>query len=374
MQERKYELIINKGNTYEQTLLTKKDFLIETSKLLREPKKIFMGMGNFLELGDYNNLLDAVLFSDEGVQLEKVLDKNNRKMSEKGNIPYTFFKLGVYYPDFLLKDVPVSCVTAIGKKTRLVPGAENLIKYLKKYDPLILSAIPYEIALEITKRLNLNTENLITTKYKISEDESRKERFSGGIERFISGDRKSIEIERVLIDANFKEDQIVYIGSGEAGIKTFTRFKNSIAFNPIENIMPETGINVYGPSLESILVLFNFDGILDHYLGSAIMEDNFPSLVVFSEVKEKAEQLIKLEKEHYQLQRNKLGQMVEYSGNSFDSVLHEIDVALKGSNVDMDQVRSMINERIIKFARNPKAFVKKVYNIAIERYKAFGAA
>ena len=71
---------------------------------LKKPKKIFLGMGDFLEVGDYSKLLDSVFYDEGSVHFEKILDKNNRKIAEMGNIPFSFFKLAVYYPEFLLKE------------------------------------------------------------------------------------------------------------------------------------------------------------------------------------------------------------------------------------------------------------------------------
>ncbi len=372
MEKIKHELIINHGDTFERRVLDKKDFLWETSRLLREPKQIFMGLGNFLELGDYNNLLDSLLFSEKSMKLEKVLDKNNRRMSQKGNIPFSFFKLGVYIPDFLLKDVPTSFVSTIAKKSRLAPGAKNFVKYIKDYNPLVLSAIPYGFAIELVRRIGLDKENLVSTDYKVKKDKSGRYFYAGGLNRFISGDRKSIEIERVMIDNDLTDDDVVYIGSGEAGTKTFTRVKHSVAFNPSLNIMPVSEINIYGSSLESLLVLFNFDGSLDKFLSSTRMEEYLPTLVVYSKCREKSDELLEIEKHHRNWQNGVMAQRVEHSESSYDSVVNEIDIDLKGSTIDIDAIREMISERIKTYYENPQNIVKKIYNIALERYKSLG--
>jgi hypothetical protein len=68
------------------------------------------------------------LLDQEVAKLEGILDKNNRRVSEYVDIPLSFFKLAVYYPDFLFKDIPVECISIIGKKARLFPGTEIFIK------------------------------------------------------------------------------------------------------------------------------------------------------------------------------------------------------------------------------------------------------
>ncbi|MCU0849166.1 MAG: hypothetical protein MUD12_14895 [Spirochaetes bacterium] len=372
MSETKFELAINRGKSYEHLFLGKKDFLAETSKLFKEPKKIFLGMGNFLELGDYHNLLDSVLFFEEGIELEKILDKNNRRVAAEGNIPFSFFKLAVYFPDFLLKDVPASCLSIIGKKSRLAPGAEIFFQHIKKYSPLVLTAIPYSIAIEFIKRLGLGKENLFATDYKVKKDNSQRVIFTGGINRFVSGDRKSIEIEKCMIDNSLTENEVAYIGSGEAGMATFSRIRNSIAFNPTINVMPESRINVYGSSLESLLVLFNFNEGLRPYLMSGMMDDCLPSLVVYSESREKPKELMELEMEHRRYQKNILSQRVEHSGTGFDTVLNDINVELKGSPIGIENIREMVYERIKKHMENPQEIVKTIYSIARERYKSLG--
>jgi hypothetical protein len=121
-----YTLIENHGNgrPFEIRSLGKNEFLQILPSLWKEPKKVFLGLGDFLEIGDYSTLMDNIFFDTEGIKLENILDINNRKISLQGGIPYSFFKLAVYFPDFLLKDVPTSCVSVIGEKSRLFPGAE----------------------------------------------------------------------------------------------------------------------------------------------------------------------------------------------------------------------------------------------------------
>jgi hypothetical protein len=369
----KYTLIINRGNRdgFDIRTLEKKEFLRETSTLLERPKKIFLGLGDFLEFGDYNKLLDSIFFDEEAVQLENILDKINRELSEEGNIPFSFFKLAVYFPDFLLKDVPTTCVSAIGKKSRLFPGAETFVKYIKEYDPLVLTAIPFEIAIEFVKRVGLGEKNLIATQYKVSNNEKNTEVFAGDIHRFISGDRKSIEIEKVMNEKELRDDEVVYIGRGEAGVKTFATV-NSVAFNPPENIIPASRITLYGSSLEALLVLFNFEGELEKLLLSEAIEQYLPSLVVYSEVKEKPQELIDIELEHGKMQNNFIGQRIEHSGESYSSVERDIEVAFGGSSIDINAVRRMISERMSIYRKNPQQLVNDISWISRDRYTNFG--
>lgn len=375
MAEEKYNLIINRGieEGFEIRSLEKKDFLRETSSLLKKPRKIFLGLGDFLEVGDYNKLLDSIFFDEEGVQLENILDKINRRISEEGNIPFSFFKLAVYFPDFLLRDVPTACVTAIGRQSRLFPGAVNFVKYIKEYDPLVLTAIPREIAIEFVKRVGLGEKNLIATEYKVRLNESARDVYAGDINRFISGDRKSIEIERVMNEQELREEEVVYIGRGEAGVKTFSTV-NSIAFNPPENIIPASRINLYGSSLESLLVLFNFDGELEKFLLSDAIEEYLPPLVVYSEAKKKSPELIDLELREGHMQNNIIGQRIEYSGESYYSVERDIEVAFGGSSIDIRAVRQMISNRMANYKKNPQKLVREISAIAKERYMNFGRA
>ena len=371
MIEQKYILVHNRGlEGFDINPLDKKDFIRETSKLFHRPKKIFLGLGDFLEVGDYNILIDSLFYDNEGIRFENILDKNNRKLAEEGNIPVSFFKLGVYFPDFLLKNVPVYCVSMIGRKSRLFPGAEVFVKYIKEYEPIVLSAMPEEIAIEIVDRLDLDERNLVSTEYKTKKVDGIKNVYSGDITRFISGDRKSLEIEKIMAGKGYKEKEVVYIGRGEAGAKTFSAV-NSIAFNPSANIIPESRINVYGSSLEALLVLFNFDGELEKFLLSDVSEEFLPSLVVYSDVREKSDKLIEIERQHCNYQNNILGQRIEHSGDSYESVRREIDIALGGSNIDIQKVRESISRRLEVFRNNPQELVKQIYGIAKERYKNF---
>ena len=367
-----YDLIYNFGKEkgFEKCSFEKKDFLRETAKLIKEPKKIFLGLGDFLEIGDYNKMMDSVFFDEDGVKFENILDSNNRKISLEGNIPFSFFKIAVYFPDFLLKDVPTSCISAIGEKARLFPGAENFVKNIKKYDPLVLTAMPHEIALEFVKRVGLGEENLIATSYKIKKDRLNRDVYAGDINRFISGNRKSIEIERFMNEKSLRDDEVVYIGRGEAGVRTFSTV-NSIAFNPSKNIIPESRITVYGSSLESILILFNFDGSLTRHLASDIAEGFLPSLVVFSDVKEKSDELIELELHHRRLQSNIIGQRIEHAGESYESVERDVEVAFAGSSININEVKKIINERMKSYRSKPQDLVKKIYDITRLRYNNF---
>ncbi len=372
MAEIEYTLVINHGveKGYELRTLDKKSFLRQTSSLLKKPKKLFLGLGDFLEIGDYNQLLDSIFFDEEAVGLENILDSVNRKLSKEENIPYSFMKLAVYYPDFLLKDVPIPCVTAIGKKSRLFLGAETFMKYVKEYDPVVLSAIPYEITIEFIKRLGLSEENLISTEYKIDQSERKYRVYSGDINRFVSGNRKSIEIEKYMAREDLKEDEIVYIGRGEAGVNTFSAV-NSIAFNPSLSIIPVSRITLYGSSLESLLVLFNFDGELEKFLLTDHVEEYLPSLVVYSDVKEKSKELINMEIEHRRLQNNIIGQRIEHSEESYNTVQRDIEITYGDSSVNIKEVRNMIRDRMREYKKDPERFIREISTIAKKRYKSF---
>ena len=173
MEEIGHTLIINRGREegFDSRDLDRDDFIKEASRLLKKPRQLFFGLGDFVEIGDYNNLLDSIFFEKEGVKFENLLDRINRIVSVGGQIPFSFMKLAVYFPDFLLKDIPVSCVSTIGKKSRLYPGARNFIQYIRDYNPVALTAMPYEIAIEFVKRVGLGDENLISTVYKVTVDE-----------------------------------------------------------------------------------------------------------------------------------------------------------------------------------------------------------
>jgi len=369
--ENKYELIINNGieQGFERYTLGKREFIRETSRYLNRPRRVFLGLGDFLELGDYNNLIDAVLLDQEVAKLEGIIDKNNRKISEEGDIPFSFFKLAVYYPDFLFKGVPVECISTVGKKARLFPGSEVFIKYIKQYDPLVLTAIPYELSIEYLKRMDLNRNNLLATEYKKSLDNNR-EIYCGDIVRFISGNRRSIEIEKIMAENNYRSSDIIYIGRGEAGSNTFTSF-NSIAFNPSRGIIGKSQFTIYGSTLESLLVLLNYDNELEDYLMSENFEENMPSMVVFSYKKEKSDELIDMELEHRQMQENIIGLKIEHSEDSYASLEREINVLLGASTVNITMVRKMIFSRMNRYLDDPQALVRDIYSIARERYKNF---
>lgn len=372
MTDDKYELIINhsKDSGFDSIKLEKRDFLKELSYLLSEPKKVFLGLGDFLEIGDYSTLIDNLFFNTEGIKIENILDDNNRRLSSEGDVPFSFFKLAVYFPDFLLKDVPTSCISVIGEKSRLFPGAETFIRFIKHYEPLVLTAMPTEIAIEFVKRIGLNENNLISTEYKKKTDKIKKEVYAGDVNRFISGDRKSLVIEKYMHEHDLKDNEVVYIGRGEAGVKTFSSV-NSVAFNPFDNIIQQSRITLYGSSLVSLLVLFNFDGRLDEILMSESFEEFIPSLVVYSPVKEKSPELIDIEIRHRNMQGNIIGARIEHSGESYKSVEREIEVVFSGSSININQVKQMVTDRIEEYRRNPGELVKKIYDIAKVRYKNF---
>ncbi|OHD68831.1 MAG: hypothetical protein A2W19_17300 [Spirochaetes bacterium RBG_16_49_21] len=373
--EDNYLLIINHGKDtpFESMSLGKKEFLQKLPAFWKEPQKIFLGLGDFLEIGDYSTLMDNIFFDTEGIKLENILDINNRRVSLAGNIPYSFFKLAVYFPDFLLKEVPTSCVSVIGEKSRIFPGAEIFIRFIEEYDPLVLTAMPFEIAIEFVKRMGLSEKNLISTEYRKKKDPLKNEIYAGDIIRFISGDRKSLEIEKYMHEKNLKNGDVVYIGRGEAGIKTFSTV-NSIAFNPFDNIIPESRITLYGSSLISLLALFNFNGKLDFLVQSASFDEFIPSLVVYSDVREKSEELVDLEKHYRNMQGNIIGQRVEHSGVSYKSVEREIEVVFAGSSININQVKKMVTDRMRMYKNNPGELVKKIYDMAMVRYEAFCTA
>jgi hypothetical protein len=375
MTEDTYELIINRGKDkdFERITLEKKDYLKEVSYLLKEPKRVFLGLGDFLEIGDYSTLIDNIFFDTEGIKIENILDSNNRQISVEGDVPFSFFKLAVYFPDFLLKDVPTSCISVIGEKSRLFPGAELFIKFIKPYAPLVLTAMPFEIAIEFVKRVGLNETNLFSTDYMKKIDPAGKEVYAGDVIRFVSGDRKSLLIEKFMHESSLQNDDVVYIGRGEAGVKTFTTM-NSIAFNPFDNIIPEASITLYGSSLISLLPLFNFSGRLNHLLMSEQFEEFMPSLTVFSTVKEKSQELIDIEIQYRNMQNNVIGQRIEHSGESYQSVEREIEVVFTGSSININQVKKMVTERMEEYRNNPSELVAKIQAIARERYKNFCTA
>lgn len=328
-------------------------------------------MGDFLEVGDYNNLIDALLLDQDIAKLEGILDKNNRKISEESDIPVSFFKLAVYYPDFLLKDVPVEIISMIGKKARLFPGAEYFIRYIKDLSPLVFTAIPYDISIEYAKRLGLTNANILATEYKKAHV-SGKEVFTGDINRFVSGNRRSIAIEKYMAEMDIGNDDIVYVGRGEAGSTTFSTY-NSIAFNPPEWIMKRASITIYGSTLESLLPLFNFNSDLSQLLLSEEFDESMPSLVVFSRVREKRDELVGIELEHRRLQENIIGLKMEYSEDSYGSLEREINVMLGASAINITAVRNMIFTRLKGYINDPSVLVKDIYTIARERYKSLCA-
>jgi hypothetical protein len=368
--EETYSLIINKGREegFEHYRLNKASFIAETSKLIKRPKKVFMGLGDFLEIGDWKQLLDSIFFDDDGSKFENILDKNNRKISEEGDIPFSFFKMAVYFPDFLLKNVPTFCVSAIGKKSRLFPGAEPFIKQIKKYDPTVLSAMPVEIADEFVKRLDLDKSKVLATEYTTVKDTAKRDVYAGGIKSFVSGDRKNLEIEKSIVAFDLEEDDVVYMGSGESGIKTFSAV-NSVAFNTAPSVAAHSRIAVYGSSLESLLTIFNFDGEFDSLLLSPQLEYSLPSLVVVSRKAGINDELLAIEAEHLTLHNNIIGQFLEHSGVSFQSVEREIDITFGASFVNMEEVRSMISQRMKAYRENPLELVKEIYYIAKQRYR-----
>jgi hypothetical protein len=177
-------------------------------------------------------------------------------------------------------------------------------------------------------------------------------------------------IGKYIVENNLNDDDVVYIGRGEAGIKTFSTV-NSIAFNPFDNIIPESRITLYGSSLISLLVLFNFNGRLDSLIRSKFFEEYIPSLVVSSTVREKPQELVDLEVQHRNMQSNIMGLRVEHSGVSYKSVEREIEVVFAGSSININQVKEMVTSRIQTYRKNPGELVKKIYDIAMARYKTF---
>lgn len=367
--EKKYELIINHGiaDGFERFELNRPDFIRELCCRIKRPRKIFLGMGDFLEVGDYNNLIDALLLDQEIAKLEGILDKNNRKISQESDIPVSFFKLAVYYPDFLLRDVPVEIISTIGKKARLFPGAEDFIRNIKYLSPLIFTAIPYDISIEYAKRLGLDSSNILATEYKKARVNTR-EVYTGDIVRFVSGNRRAIAIEKYMAEKDIRDDEIVYVGRGEAGSTTFSTY-NSIAFNPPEWIMKRSNTTIYGSSLESLLTLFNFNDELTPLLLSDRFADSMPSLVVLSSVKEKRDELVEIELEHRQLQDNIIGLNMEHSEDSYGTLEREINVMLGASAINITAVRNMIFNRLKGYINEPQLLVRDIYSIAKERYK-----
>ena len=371
MDEQKYIIVINKGpnEKFEKIELKRKDFILKIKDLFPQPKRIFLGMGGFLEFGDYSRLLDSVFIEQSSLNYETLLDKTNRELSEHENIPFSFFKLGVYYPDFILKDVPTYCASAIGRKARLFPGAETFIKNILMYDPLVLSALPSEVGTEIIGRTGIPDKNLISTVYSTQRDENNRTVFSGGLDKFISGARKSLEIEKQMALNNLSKSDVVYIGQGEAGVDTFSAV-NSIAFNPSRSLIKRAGVTLYGSSLESMLVLFNHEQQLSRYILSSLYETYLPSLVVFSEGLQKSQELIDLEKKHCRYQENILAQRIELSGESYESVVNELYLEFGASTVNIRKIRDMITKRISCYKKHSQQMVDDIHEIAKERYKS----
>jgi hypothetical protein len=371
MEEKKYTYIINhEANDFEVMEFSKRDLLNEIRKLLKRPKKIFLGLGDFLEVGDYNKLLDTIFFDEEGFKFENILDLTNSKLSEAGNIPFSFFKMAVYYPDFLLKNVPTFCMSVIGQNLRLFPGVHSFIDSIKIFDPLILSALPYEIAIEVVNRLGLKKNNLLSTEYKLYKDESGKERYAGDVVRFLSGSVKVNEIRKRLEEGNFDSDEVLYIGRGESGVKTFTDI-NSIAFNPPISVMSGSKLTIYGPTLDSLLFILNFDDKYKNLIESEEWDEFMPSLIVYSKVKDKSEHLLEIERQHLNLQENVVMQIMECSGESFESVKRKIEITFGGHYIDMNNVRETIENRLRNYREGSEDLVKEVYKIARHRYKNF---
>lgn len=369
MDEPVYTFVHNRGplEGFEVMELDKASFIRQASSLLKKPKQVFLGLGDFIEIGDYNNLFDSILFEKESVQFENLLDNANRKIAAQGNIPFSFLKLAVYFPDYLLKNVPTYCASIVGKKGRLFPGAETFMKKIKPFHPIVISALPYEIAIEFVRRVGLQDENLISTEYRTGMDQFRRKVYAGGVVNFISGDRKSLEIEKHMAMKDLREDEVVYIGRGEAGVKTFSTV-NSIAFNPPQSVLHGSKLTVYGSTLESLLVLFNYDGELDAYLMSDRVEEFLPSLIVNSDMKGKEYDLIELELQHRHLQNNILGQRIEHSAESYLTVERDIEIDFGGSAINMKDVKKMVTERMEKYQHNQQEFINEIAQIATDRY------
>jgi len=219
------------------------------------------------------------------------------------------------------------------------------------------------------KRMGLGKINLLATEYKKALV-NNKEIFTGDIVKFVSGNRRSLAIEKTMAEMDYRTDDILYIGRGEAGSNTFTTY-NSIAFNPAEGILSKPQYSIYGSTLESLLVLFNYDNELEEHLLSDQFEQNLPSLIVFSRTKGKQSELIELELEHRQMQENIIGLKIEHSEDSYASLEREINVLLGASTVNITMVRSMIFSRMSKYLDDPQGLVRDIYSIARERYKNF---
>ena len=368
------EYTVVQYNRHKQLIIkeySRKEFIAVCSDLLYRPKKIFVGLGDFLEIGDYNQLLDAIFYDEESSIIENFLDEVNRKLSGKGQIPFSFLKLAVYYPDYLLKDVPTQCVFTVGAKTRLFPGACHFMNFMKHYNPSILTAIPYELAIEIIRRVGLDDNHLVATEYKKTTGQKNIELYAGDIEQFISGERKIIEIEKYMAQTNTKEEDVLYVGRGESSVITFSKI-NSIAFNPSDAIIPLSHITVYGSSLESLLVLFNDSKEINKFLLSDIGEHILPSLIVLSDVKEKPKEVIELEKKHRRLQANIIGQRIEHGTESYTTLKRDIELSLSAYPFNFQAIKDMVRSRLEKFKINPQGFVDEICAIAQKRYQSWG--
>lgn len=368
--EKEYTIIKSYSRRkFEVETFDRKSFVKEIASMIERPKKIFLGMGDLLEVGDYNSMLDTIFIDEINIRFENLIDQRNRIVSLSKGIPSSFFKLGVYLPDFLLKDVPITCASVIGNRARLFPGAETFVKYIKEYDPVVITAIPFEIAIEFINRLDLSEDNLISTIYKKKQNQHKMDVFAGGIVKFISGNRKSIEIQKYMSGHGLRDNDVVYVGRGEAGTKTFSTV-NSIAFNPETSIIAESNVNVYGSSLEALLPLFNFEEKLNRFLFSGPVEGLLPSLVVFSYSREKSKKVIDIELQHRNLQNNIIGLRIEHTGESYESVERDINISFAGSPVNINQVKKMVVDRMRDYEKNPEELLDLIYKIAEERYSS----
>ena len=96
-----------------------------------------------------------------------------------------------------------------------------------------------------------------------------------------------------------------------------------------------------------------------------------PSLIVYPEVKEKSDEVIDLELPQRQLEDNIIGQRIEHTGESYESVERDVEVAFAGSSININEVKNLINERMAAYRYKPQDLVKKIYDIARVRYKNF---
>ena len=236
---------------------------------------------------------------------------------------------------------------------------------------MILTAIPYEIANEVVKRVGSDDDHLVSTEYKKIISQKNIALFAGDIEKFISGERKIIEIEKYMALSNTKDEDVLYVGRGESSVITFSKI-TSIAFNPSDSIIPHSRITVYGSSLESLLVLFNDSPEINKFLLSEIGEHILPSLIVLSDVKEKPAEIIELEKQHRRLQANIIGQRIEHGTESYTTLKRDIELSLSAYPFNFQAVKEMVKERLEKFKINPKEFIDEICSIAQKRYQNWG--